>query len=219
WGMPGKELELARSFGARIGIQVGTAEGARRAIGLGADFLICQGVEAGGHVQSSIPLERLLERVLPVAPTTPVVAAGGLVDAQDVARVLHLGASAAMLGTRFVATQESRAHPRYKQLLVESSETALTICFDGGWPFAQHRVLRNQALEEWEAAGCPPPGRRPGEGEAVAKGIARYEDTAPRVGMAGDFDRMCLYAGAGVGKIRDIPAAPEVVAGLVNGAS
>ena len=134
------------------------------------------------------------------------------------ARVLRLGASAVMLGTRFVATRESRAHAEYKRLLIEAEpgESALTVCFDGGWPYAAHRVLRNATLEAWEAAGCPPVGQRPGEGESIGTSadgapILRYEDTAPRSGFTGDIAAMCCYAGTSCAAIHDLPSATDLV--------
>src|SRR5262249_4902020 len=153
--------------GATVGVQVGTARAAQLAIEEGCDFVICQGLEAGGHVQSSTPLGELLAAVVNVAGEIPVVAAGGLADAADVRRVLNASAEAVMLGTRFVATHESRAHPDYKQALIESdgSNTVMTGCFDGGWPYAQHRVLRNRTLQHWEDGGCAPSGKRAGEGD------------------------------------------------------
>lgn len=216
WGDPSPHLAEVRSAGAKVGIQVGNEAGARRARELGADFIICQGMEAGGHVQSTTPLESLLPMVIHEAREIPVVAAGGISTGVDIARVLALGAQGAMLGTRFVATRESRAHGSYKQRLVDAGDTALTMCFDGGWPHAAHRVLRNDTLEAWESAGCPQPGRRPGEGEPVglsASGepILRYEDTAPRQGMTGDIDSMALYAGEGVTRITDLPSAGTLV--------
>ncbi|HLV81983.1 MAG TPA: nitronate monooxygenase, partial [Chthonomonadaceae bacterium] len=163
-------------------------------------------------------LEELLPDVVAAAEGRPVFAAGGIAEGTGIARALSLGAAAAMLGTRFVATQESRAHPAYKRRLVEASggDTALTVCFDGGWPYAAHRVLRNPTLERWEAHGCPPPGRRPGEGEIVATSasgepILRYEDTAPRAGMTGQVLDMALYAGTGCGAITDLPTAAELI--------
>jgi nitronate monooxygenase len=219
WGDPEPYLPLVRAAGAKVGIQVGNAAGARRALALGMDFVICQGVEAGGHVQSSTLLDRLLAAVLEeIGEAVPVVTAGGIADGAGIARALKTGAQAAMLGTRFVATQESRAHPEYKTRLVESAGdgTALTVCFDGGWPHAPHRVLRNATLEMWEGAGCPSPGRRPGEGETVAfaasgEPVLRYEDTAPRAGMTGNVGEMALYAGTGISAIADLPHAGELV--------
>lgn len=221
WGLPECLVKTAHSAGACVGVQVGCVEGARRALEQGCDFLICQGIEAGGHVQSSTPLRELLPAVVAVARSVPVVAAGGLVDAADVTEVQSLGASAVMLGTRFVASQESCAHPAYKRALVEarSADSVLTGCFDGGWPCALHRVLRNSTLESWEAAGCPAPGHRPAEGEVLATqargpAICRYAATPPNANMEGEVDALCLYAGMGVDKITAIESAENIVRGL-----
>jgi nitronate monooxygenase len=171
WGDPAQYLAQVRAAGAKVGVQVANAVGARRASDLGADFLVCQGIEAGGHVQSTTLLEELLPRVLDAANGLPIIASGGIGDGAGIARVLSLGADGAMLGTRFVASRESRAHLAYKERLTQASagETALTVCFDGDWPYATHRVLRNGTLEGWEASGCPPRGARPGEGEVVGR--------------------------------------------------
>jgi len=218
WGDPTPYLAQVRSAGAKIGVQVTNVAGAHRFAALGVDFLICQGIEAGGHVQATSSLWEILPRIVEAADGLPVIAAGGIGNGEEIARALRLGAAAAMLGTRFVATQESRAHPAYKQRLVEAlmEEAALTVCFDGGWPYAAHRVLRNSTLEAWEAVGCPPSGRRPGEGDVIAstatgEPIVRYEDTAPRLGFTGDVLSMCLYAGTSCGSIFDIPPAGELV--------
>lgn len=221
WGDPESFLPEVREAGARWGIQVTNVAGAERAVSLGADFIVCQGIEAGGHVQSNRSLWELLPGVVAAAGRVPVIAAGGLAEGRDLIRVLALGASGGMFGTRFVATQESRAHADYKRSLVAATAgaTALTVCFEGGWPYAAHRVMRNSTTERWEAAGSPPVGQRPGEGEVVGhtqrgEPILRYEDTAPRYGMTGDTEAMCRYAGTGLGAIRDIPSAGDLVARL-----
>jgi nitronate monooxygenase len=218
WGDPTPYLAQIRGAGAKVGVQVTNVEGARRMAQLGVDFLICQGIEAGGHVQSSQPLLKLLPEILIAAEGLPVVAAGGIANGEDIARVLQLGAAGAMLGTRFVATQESRAHPDYKARLVaeQADTTALTVCFDGDWPYAAHRVLRNSTLEGWEAAGSPPVGARPGEGDIVGTNadgepIRRYADTAPRQGFTGDIAAMCLYAGTSCLAIHDIPSVADLI--------
>lgn len=219
WGDPGRLIERARERGALVGVQVGAGEGAAHAVDSGAHFVICQGVEAGGHVQSTTPLWELLEEVLErVGARVPVVAAGGLADADQAAEAVRRGADGVMLGTRFVASLESRAHALYKEALARAraGDARLTVCFDGGWPLAPHRVLRNATLAGWEAAGCPPPGARPGEGEVVGlsaagEPILRYEDTAPREGMTGRVEEMALYAGTGVGRIQGVRPAAEIV--------
>jgi len=121
------------------------AIGAQSASDLGADYLVCQGIEAGGDVQSSTALYELLPKVLERAQSTPVLAAGGIGHGRKIREALLAGASGAMLGTRFVATQENLAHPEYKSLLIKStgSETTMSVCFQDGWPGATHRSLRN----------------------------------------------------------------------------
>jgi nitronate monooxygenase len=223
WGQPGRaRMARCHEAGARVLVQVGSADGARESVDDGADALIAQGIEAGGHVQSTTPLATLLPAVIEVAGAAPVIATGGLADQDGIARVLAQGAAGAMLGTRFVATAESAAHPEYKAALVAAGEhaTALTVCFDGDWPGAPHRVLRNATLERWEAAGCPAPGRRPGEDAPAALRagvpIARYDDAPPLVGDAGGVGEMCLYAGAGCVGIDDVPSAAELVDRLMR---
>ena len=218
WGQPGRaRIARCHRSGARVAVQIGSAAGARRAVADGADVLIAQGVEAGGHVQSTTALDDLLGAVLEAAGTTPVIATGGLALPGDVARVRALGAAAAMLGTRFVATAESAAHAEYKAALVaaDAQATALTVCFSGDWPHAPHRVLRNRTLECWEEAGCPAPGRRPGEDSPPARragtAIPRYGDAPPLAGDTGAVDEMCLYAGAGCAAIDDVPTAAELI--------
>lgn len=214
WGDPTPYLHQVHAAGALCGVQVTNALGAREYSDKGFDFLICQGDEAGGHVQANRSLWHTLPGILQAAGNTPVIASGGIGCGQQIAQALLLGAAGAMLGTRFVATIESRAHSDYKRMLVEktSEDTALTVCFDGGWTYAAHRIVRNTTLEAWEAAGSPPPGRRPGEGDVVGHSadgepIARYSDIAPRQGFIGDPGAMCCYAGTSISSISDLPAA------------
>ena len=218
WGMPSKQLISAvRASGARLGVQVTSAGSARQAVDLGADYLVCQGTEAGGHVQAHRLLLDALAEVLAVAKETPVVASGGIGNGAGIRRILLAGASGAMLGSRFVATQESWARPDYKAALTQAkaSDTALTVCFNGGWPNALHRVLRNSVFERWEAAGCPPVGKRPGEGDVVGAvretKVNRYSIIPPVRVVTGALDDLWLYAGQSVEHIKDIPAAGDLV--------
>jgi nitronate monooxygenase len=219
WGMPSKEIVSAvRSAKARLGIQVTSAESARAALDLGADYLVCQGTEAGGHVQANRGLYEILPEVLNEARQIPVVASGGIGNGQGIGKALLAGASAAMLGTRFVATVESNAHPDYKQAIIaaHAKDTALTTCFQDGWPNAPHRALRNRTFVMWDAAGCPPPGKRPGEGDVLGtrtdgSQVLRYYGGHPQLGWEGRVTECALWAGLGADFIKDIPPAGELV--------
>lgn len=208
-------VERVQKAGAFVGVQVVSVMGAYAALQHQPDFLICQGVEAGGHVQSSTPIDDFLPGCVEVSRGTPIIGAGGIATGQRIREILKCGASGAMLGTRFVATKESRAHTVYKKALMGRDRTVLTLCFDGGWPGALHRVMPNSTLFEWETAGCPSAPDRPQEGRVVVRSgnslVHRYEDTAPQIGMEGDIEAMCLYAGTGVGDIHDVPEAEELI--------
>src|SRR5205823_1305907 len=104
--------------------QCGSVQEAKAAAHAGADAVIAQGVEAGGHVRGVVPALDLLERVR-AAVRIPVLLAGGVVDAEGVAAALQAGAIAAVVGTRFLLSDESRAHPVYKQRCVDARETVL----------------------------------------------------------------------------------------------
>lgn len=133
-------------------MQVTSKESAKAALDLGADYLVCQGTEAGGHVQATRGLYEALPKVLEEAKEKPVVASGGIGNGECIRKALLAGASAAMLGTRFVATLESNGHPAHKQaiLAAHAEDTALSVCFQDGWP-ATHRALRNRTLR---VVGC-----------------------------------------------------------------
>ncbi|MFT5258375.1 MAG: nitronate monooxygenase [Saprospiraceae bacterium] len=222
WGTSTDLIEYAHRHGIQIGVQVGTVEGAQSAISKGADFIICQGIEAGGHVQSTTPLGDLLTEVLHKTHDVPIIATGGLADQTDIKWALQQGAIAAMLGTRFVATQESDAHSLYKAAIIEAkgSDTVSTTCFDGGWANATHRVIRNQLFNAWESAGCPQPGTRPGEGALLTDtptghSINKYALSNPKeVYSISDVDDWCLYAGMGCDKITDVPNVDELISRL-----
>ncbi|TGV07931.1 nitronate monooxygenase, partial [Mesorhizobium sp. M8A.F.Ca.ET.173.01.1.1] len=219
WGTPTKEVQsLVKSFGAKLGMQVSNLDGTRQALDAGSEYIILQGQEAGGHVQAMSNWRDYLPKVLELAGTTPVLVAGGLGDGHALREVLNAGASGGAFGTRFVATKENRWSPSYKERIVQSkaSDTILTVCFDGGWPNALHRVLKNKTTNMWEAAGSGQVGFRPGEGDVVASfgdmEFLRYGVWPPAEGMAPESsDHMALYCGTSVDAIRDIPSAKDLV--------
>jgi nitronate monooxygenase len=223
WGMPKRIVDLVKRSTCLLGIQVGSSQGALTAARLGADFLICQGIEAGGHVQSSTPLLALLQQVVALRTDLPLIAAGGIGNRKDVRSVLNAGADIAALGTRFVNALESHAHPQYQRAIINAgaADTAFTCCFDGDWPNANSRVLRSPTLTRWEAEGCLPPGLRPGEGDVVATTAAgvdvrRYHIASPVDTTVGSVMDLALYAGTSCERVNDVLPAAEIIKRLVS---
>lgn len=223
WGLPSADaVATIRKAGARFAVQISSAAGARAALDLGADYLVCQGIEAGGHVQALSPLYQVLPAILAEAKAVPVLAAGGITTGRDIHRALAAGAAGVLMGTRFVATKECTAHDDHKSAILRGrgEDTVMTICFQEGWPNAPHRVLRNQTLDRWEAAGCPPRGRRPGEGDLITTSTLtgaikrRYSSSMPKQDDQGTPSELPLYAGLGVGAVRDTPSAGDLVVRL-----
>ena len=148
----------------------------------------------------------------------PMVASGGIGNGKGIRKALLAGASGAMLGTRFVATFESNAHAVYKHEIINAhaKDTVLTNCFQDGWPNAPHRALRNRMFIKWDAAGCPPAGKRPGEGDVLATGsdgrkVHRYFAMSPDQGLEGAIAECALFAGLSVEFVKDLPGAGELV--------
>src|SRR4051794_20925342 len=142
WGVP-------RRLAATTWIhQCGSVDEAKAAAGAGADAVIVQGVEAGGHVRGTTPALELLEQVR-AAVKIPVLVAGGIVDAEGVREALDAGAVAAVAGTRFLLSEESHAHLEYKKRCLDADQTVLTELFGLGWPDAPHRVIPNVATRRW----------------------------------------------------------------------
>jgi nitronate monooxygenase len=224
WGEPRR---LAQATWVHQCGSVGEAQAAQAA---GADAVIAQGVEAGGHVRGTAPMLELLERVR-AAVKIPVLAAGGIVDQAGVRQVLDAGAAAAVLGTRFLLSEESRAHPDYKRRCLEAENTVLTELFGLGWAEAPHRVIPNAATRRWLGEDPRGPGwirlmnrlasplvLRAPEG-LLQGGLAKQRPSLPFFGppMALDdgtpnlVDSGPLYAGANVTRITDIRPAAQIV--------
>jgi nitronate monooxygenase len=218
WGDPAPFIDRVHAAGAKATLTVGSAEEARQAADAGVDVIVAQGWEAGGHVWGEVSTLTLVPAVVDAVGDTPIVAAGGIADGRGLAAVLALGANAAWMGTRFVASDEAPAHPVYLARLLAAVETDTVHCklFDIGWPDAAHRVLRNATIDAWESAGRPPTGKRPGEGEVIANrldgtDIVRYSSVSARVGTTGDVAGLSLWAGQSVGLVHEILPAAKIV--------
>ncbi|WP_137682514.1 NAD(P)H-dependent flavin oxidoreductase [Haloarcula mannanilytica] len=216
-------IDRVHEAGGTAMVTVGSAAEAQAAVDAGADIIVAQGREAGGHVQSDVTTMALLPRVADAVPV-PVVAAGGLGDGRGLAAALTLGADGGWFGTRFVATEESGAHASYRERIVDASETAtrLTDLFDRGWPDQPHRVLETDEVRQQRGAASdavdddndPERVARMPDGEP----ISRLADMPPLAGMSGDVEALPHYAGQSAGLTQDVRPAGEVVTRLVSDA-
>jgi len=224
WGDPAHYVEQVHGAKGVVLHTVGSAEEARRAVASGVDVIVAQGWEAGGHVWGQVATLPLVPAVVDAVTPVPVIAAGGIGDARGVAAVLALGAQSAWLGTRFLLAQEMPIHAEYRRRLMDAAETDTrwyANLYEVGWPDAPNRSLHNSTAEVWEAAGRPPPGSRPGEGDVIAhfasgEEILRYEPAAPMVGTTGDIEAISLWAGQSVALARRPQSAAAIVAELVS---
>jgi NAD(P)H-dependent flavin oxidoreductase YrpB (nitropropane dioxygenase family) len=141
-------VEHLHAAGVLVLQQVGTVEQGAHALRDGADGLIAQGTEAGGHLLGVEPALEFLPKALEVAGDHPVLLAGGIAEAVDVRRALDAGAAAAVAGTRFLLTDECAAHPAYKQRVLGATNTFETLLFSVAW-HQRHRVVPNAATERW----------------------------------------------------------------------
>jgi nitronate monooxygenase len=217
WADPDPALvDLVHAGGALAGWQVGSVDEAKRAVDAGCDLVAAQGVEAGGHVRGTMALLPLLAGVLD-AVTVPVLAAGGIAGARSVAALLVAGAAGVRVGTRFLATSESGAHPEYVAALLaaDGEATVLTEAFAVGWPDAPHRVLRS-ALKAAEAFEGGVVGTLGAGGRSAP--LPRLSARTPSREVTGSVEAMALYAGQGVGQVTDVRPAAQVVAELARGA-
>lgn len=223
WQDPAPLIRRAKDAGAIVMHTVGDAAAAKRAVDIGVDVIVAQGWEAGGHVRGMVATMPLVPAVVDQVGDTPVIAAGGIADGRGLAAALALGAGAGWIGTRFLASEEASIHPDYRKRVLESSEddtVHLTNLFDGGWPNAPHRVIRNSTIEVWEAAGRPQPGMRPGEGEVIATSdsrgeIPRYRCCTPISDVQGDVEALSMWAGQTSGLVRRVQPAAEIVSEIV----
>lgn len=227
-------FERLREVGTMTFAMVGTEAQARTAVdGWGADGLIAQGGEAGGHLTGSQLAHEFLPTALSVAGShRPVLLAGGIADAADTRAALTAGAAGVVAGTRFLLTHESPAHPAYQARIMQADRTIRTELFGLGWP-APHRVVPNGATGRW----CHPDGSAkalPAMLNAGSTVLARFapEDAdpnavvrlqrpalpfftpaAPARGMPEQWvERSALYAGESGRRIDSVVSAAEAVA-------
>ena len=193
-------IPRAKAAGLVVMVQTGTVALARRAIAAGADIIAAQGAEAGGHLnRGTIGLMALLPAIMDHADGRPVLAAGCITTREDVRAAMSLGAAGVLVGTAFVASAESEAHPLYKRKIVEATtdDTEYRTGYSFGWRYGTpHRVIPNR--DRWNLL-------------RFVGGGARAID-APRMAR-----KLSLYAGQGAGRIHDVLPAADRMAELIRG--
>jgi nitronate monooxygenase len=213
FGDPRPHVQAIKSAGCKLICQVQDLQGARLAQEAGADIIVAQGTEAGGHasVRATLPL---VPAVVDAVSPTPVVAAGGIADGRGLAAALMLGAQGALIGTRFYASTEALGNEQAKQRIVaaQGDQTARTRVFDivrgYAWPERfTGRALRNRFMERWH-------GRESELMAAQETERAAYSASA----REGDFDTAMVWAGEVVDLIESVDSAAALVAQISAGA-
>ena len=212
FGDPRPFAETIRSAGAALIIQVTDLEEARQAIDVGADVIVAQGIEAGGHSGpadwSTLPFVPV---VVDLAAPTPVLAAGGIADGRGIAAALALGAAGALIGTRFLATPEALAGPSATKAILAGSgqdterSTVLDIVRGSGWPSRYSaRTIRHPFAQQWR-------GR---DEELAGDSAARqaYQQAMDR----GELPPVPVWASEGIDLITDIRPAADLVGDLIR---
>jgi NAD(P)H-dependent flavin oxidoreductase YrpB (nitropropane dioxygenase family) len=205
-------LQRLKEHRVFVFVMVGTEDVARRAIAIGADGLIAQGGEAGGHLCGDTPSLVFLPKALAIAGGRPVLLAGGIAAAADTRTALAAGANGVVAGTRFLLTHEARAHPEYQRRILAADKTFRTMLFGLGWP-APHRVVANAATRRW----C----HDDGADSAIrlqAPRLPLFTPAAPMVDMPeSSVDRAALYDGDTVLRLGSVISAGQAVADLAPG--
>ena len=206
FGDPRPHARAVKEAGAALICQVQGDGEMRLAQEAGADFIVAQGTEAGGHGarRSTLPL---VPAIVDFVAPTPVIAAGGIVDGRGLAAALMLGAHGALIGTRFYASTESLAPDAAKRRMVAATgaETARTRVFDivrdYAWPAPYTaRALRNAFMGRWD-----------GREEALVAALATERGPYRKATEEGDFDTAMIWAGEGVDLIDAVEDAATLV--------
>jgi nitronate monooxygenase len=207
-GWPDASLVLP---GTLTGWQVGSVDEAKAARDLGCAYVIAQGVEAGGHVRGTVPLNHLLDAVRNTVDL-PVVAAGGIGTAVDVRAAFALGADAVRIGTRFLGAVEADVHPEYRAALIaaKADDAVHTTVFDVGWPDTPQRVLACSLAAVLED-GPDPVGYQDGAA------IPRRGTSPPITRTTGQIEAMAMYAGRSVTALQRIEPASDIINELLLG--
>lgn len=214
WPRPDQDIKSyvgrAKDAGCKVTYMAGGVPEALAGVEAGADVIVAQGTEGGGHVSWNATMALVPMMVDAVGPV-PVIAAGGIADGRGLAAALALGAQGVLLGTRFLASEESPLHPNFKQAIVDADghDTVLTEIPDIAqatvWPGAMSRAKRNRFIERWA-----------GQEWALRQNQVQAHADLIAARKAGDVEEASLSMGQDAGLIHDIPPAGEIVARIAR---
>jgi NAD(P)H-dependent flavin oxidoreductase YrpB (nitropropane dioxygenase family) len=220
WTLPKVEhVERLKRAGVKVWMQIGRVAEADQAVALGADALIVQGAESGGHNRAEASTMTLFPRIRRRFPDLPLLAAGGIVDGATMAAALVLGADAVWCGSRFLASQEAEAHDAYKDrvLSADVGDTAILSIYGPEWPGQPMRAIINDGARVALGREAEAIGDAAGQiiGSTVLNGqtiaAPRYSAILPTRDFDGDIEQTCLTAGQSAGNIGEILPAEEIV--------
>ncbi|QDT04824.1 Nitronate monooxygenase [Rubripirellula lacrimiformis] len=224
WDVVPDAVKKAKDGGCTVVHQVGSAEQAIKAEAAGADIIVAQGVEAGGHVHGMVTSLVLLPQVVD-AVSIPVVGSGGFGSGRSLVAALALGAEGIHCGTVFVATEESFAHDIHKQHLVDAGaqDTIHTDAFAINWP--PHSAVRVLKSEVTAAIESKPFGHqsesivRQQIAEEEGRPIYLMSTDSPLKSMTGDLNRLAMYAGQVCGQVNSVSPAETVIQRMMDEAA
>jgi nitronate monooxygenase len=218
FGDASRYVDAIKKSGAKLILQVQSVAAAKEAVRLGADLVVAQGIEGGGHgvrPEAGRSLMPLLPAVVDAVSPVPVVAAGGIADGRGLAAALTLGAAGALIGTRFYAAAESLGHANAKARIVAASgdQTVRTRIFDIvraiDWPLEYTgRAIVNDLTARWHGREAELERARPSE-------QPRYTAAA----AAGDVDTAVVWAGEGLDLVRDVEPAATILGRIIDEAA
>jgi nitronate monooxygenase len=215
FGDPAPFVEKIKAAGALLICQVQTETMARDAVSKGADIVVAQGTEAGGHGMARSAFALVPAVVDAVGHKVPVVLAGGVADGRGLAAALMLGAQGVVLGTRFYACEEAAGDPNAKARIVAASgdDTVRSIVFDilrqKVWPEAYTgRCLANDNTRKWM-----------GRENELTERISAERPNYLAARAAGNFDIAAVIAGESAGLIHDVRTAAEIIRSIADQAS
>lgn len=221
WDPQEEVIERAKRAGCVVLYQVGNVADAVAVERAGADIVIAQGAEAGGHVRDLVSSLVLIPQVVK-AVSIPVIASGGFATGASLVAALALGAQGIHCGTAFLATGESFAHDYHKERVVtaRAEDTVYTDIFAINWPpHSPVRVIANSVVNDLGRISL---GHRPHEnardiiGENEAQPIYRWSTDSPLRNTTGDIESMALFGGQVVDEIDRVDAAGDVVSRIVQ---